>query len=144
MVSMSKATGTLGPRLQKQRQDETRYCENCGISFVWTREEQRQLADTPGADQVPLAPPLVCPGCRVLLAAAPRERGLVKWYHRRKGYGFVSRLGQPDLYVHRSMVEGGSLAPDDLIEFAVGANEQGPIADAVRVLDRVAVLDHTV
>lgn len=144
MVSMSKATGTLGQRQQKQRQDETRYCENCGISFVWTREEQRQLAATAAADQALLAPPLVCPGCRVLLAAAPRERGLVKWYHRRKGYGFVSRLDQPDLYVHRSMVAGGSLAPDDLIEFTVGANEQGPMADAVHVLDRVAVPEQTV
>jgi len=131
---MNKIAGPLRQRKQGQQQwqDETIYCENCGISFVWTREEQRQHAELSGDGQG--AEPHHCPGCRVLLAATPRERGLVKWYHRRKGYGFVSRQGKPDLYVHRSAVEEGNLAPDDLIEFSVGENAQGPMAEAVRIL----------
>lgn len=70
----------------------------------------------------------------MLLPSAPRARGLVKWYHRRKGYGFISRLGAPDLYVHRTAVDGEGLVADDLVEFAVGDNAQGPAAVAVRLL----------
>ncbi len=189
-------------------EDETCYCENCGISYVWTAEEQRtrtngtgksgaatadrQLensADVPASDgqasttqdaerssvtdstdqtpvfddtesantdaQMPrfsssrsiaqlstsetspeIGPPLYCPGCRQIIPAAGRQRGLVKWYNRRRGYGFITRHEADDLYVHRSALRRGHLAPDDLVEFAVGENRRGAVAAHVRILDR--------
>lgn len=139
---MSKSPGTPKQSANKQIHDETRYCENCGISFVWTREEQRQLSEQVQLGEAgdgSVAAPVYCAGCRVLLPPASRERGLVKWYHRRKGYGFISRLGAPDLYVHRSAIEAEKvdadlLATDDLVEFGVGHNAQGVAAEAVRLL----------
>lgn len=112
----------------EEPQDETRYCERCGISFLWSIEEQHQRDPAAGAV-------LYCAGCRQLLPPLGRERGMVKWYNRQKGYGFITRHQQPDLYVHRTAVEQGRLQPDQLVEFAVGANEQGPAATVVVVLE---------
>lgn len=112
-----------------QAQDETRYCERCGISFLWSIEEQHQW------DNREKASTRLCPGCRQLLPPPERERGLVKWYHRQKGYGFITRYNQPDLYVHRTVVHQGRLMPDSLVEFSMGENEQGPLAQAVVVLE---------
>ncbi|MEZ4734296.1 MAG: cold shock domain-containing protein [Caldilineaceae bacterium] len=112
-----------------QPQDETRYCERCGISFLWSIEEQHQRGD---GDKPATH---LCSGCRQLLPAAGRERGMVKWYHRQKGYGFLTRHNQPDLYVHRTAVRQGRLTADSLIEFSLGENEQGPMAQDVIVID---------
>ena len=113
-----------------QPQDETRYCDRCGISFLGSIEEQHQAESVTRSARF-------CAGCRQLLPPAERERGMVKWYNRQKGYGFITRHQQPDLYVHRTAVEQGRLQPDLLVEFAVGANEQGPVAEAVVVLEAV-------
>ena len=114
-----------------KQQDEILYCARCGISFVWTQEEQRQV-DGAGADK----PPLLCPGCRQLMPPADRARGMVKWYDPRKQYGFIVRAGQPDLYVHRSAVQSTRpLQPGDLVEFAVEATPRGPAADQVEIVE---------
>ncbi len=137
-------------RKGQQLQDETRYCENCGISFIWTLEEQRTDLDQeiiaeeqsgradastvaqPGA---PIVPPDDCPGCRHLLPAPGRERGLVKWYHRRKGYGFIVRNGSADIYVNRSALRRGHLMPGELVEFVLSQNQQGFMADDVTIIE---------
>ncbi len=112
------------------RHDETLYCARCGISFLWTVEEQKQ----PGAIE-----PLYCHGCRQLMPAAGRERGLVKWFDRRKHYGFIVRAGQPELYVHRSAVQSARLPrPGDLVEFGIETSERGPAAIAVTILESAA------
>lgn len=112
----------------EQLQDETRYCERCGISFLWSIEEQHQASalDKLSAQR--------CTGCRQLLPTPGRERGLVKWYHRHKGYGFITRYNEPDLYVHRAAVREGRLMQNDLVEFALGENQQGPAAQDVVVI----------
>lgn len=114
-------------KASEQVQDETRYCERCGISFLWSVEEQHQAEPSVGARY--------CAGCRQLLPPPGRARGMVKWYNRQKGYGFITRHQQPDLYVHRTAVRTGRLAPDLLVEFALGANQQGPAAQDVVVLE---------
>ncbi|MCS6828631.1 MAG: cold shock domain-containing protein [Caldilinea sp.] len=106
--------------------DEELYCARCGISFLWTQEEQRQS----GA-----AAPRHCPGCRQLMPAPGRERGLVKWFNRRKQYGFIVRAGQPEIYVHRNAVQGKRPPrPGDLVEFTVQQGERGVQAGDVRLL----------
>jgi CspA family cold shock protein len=114
---------------QNEQQDETRYCERCGISFLWSIEEQHQMK------QLDDAVAHHCPGCRQVLPPPARARGLVKWYNRQKGYGFITRYHQPELYVHRTAVHQGRLAPDDLVEFTLGENQQGPAAQDVVVLE---------
>ena len=107
------------------------YCERCGVSFLWTAEEQHQDAE-PGNVK-----PDHCPGCRLLLADSGRERGLVKWYNERKKYGFVTRTSGPEIFVHRSAFDGvDRVRPGDLVEFAVEEGEKGPMAVDVRLLAR--------
>lgn len=115
--------------------DQMLYCERCGISFLWTTEEQRQ--DWEG--ETPPTPVLCCPGCRQLLPAEHRERGLVKWYNHRKHYGFLTRSGEPDIFVHRSALrDSARLNPGDLVEFTVAEGERGPLATEVMRLSRSA------
>lgn len=116
----------------KRAQDDTRYCERCGISYIWTVEEQKQAA----ADEAGARPaPTLCPGCRALLPGPGRERGLVKWYNIRKRYGFLVRHGRPDLFVPAASLLGQKfLQTGDLVEFGVGRNNEGPIAQEVRVI----------
>ena len=116
---------------RRQMVDEMLFCERCAVSFLWTAEEQRQQAEQRSAK------PDRCPGCRMLLAASGRERGLVKWYNERKKYGFVTRTSGPEIFTHRSRFDGtGRVRPGDLVEFAVEEGEKGPMAVDVRLLAR--------
>ena len=113
--------------------DQVRYCERCGISFLWTAEEQRQ---TRAQENAPAMQPTHCPGCRLLIPAAGRERGLVKWYNHRKRYGFLVRRDQPEIFAHGSDIQDAtSLRPGDLVEFSVDKGERGPAAKEITIID---------
>lgn len=115
-------------------QDETRYCENCGISFIYTSEEQRRdERERAGGALIP--PPSHCPGCRALLPQAGRERGMVKWYSPRKRYGFVVRAGGSELFLPAASLAGRRLPQTgELVEFALGEHDGRPIAVDVTLL----------
>ena len=111
-------------------QDEILYCARCGISFVWSLEEQK-VQDA--------LQPRHCPACRHLLPTDGRERGLIKWYDRKKHYGFIVRAGQPDLYVRRTSLDGQRLPrPGDLVEFSVQESPRGPVAQSVVIVEPAA------
>jgi len=63
--------------------------------------------------------------------------GTVKWFNAEKGYGFISREGGADVFVHYSAIEGAgyrSLEEGQRVEFEVTQGQKGPQADAVRIV----------
>lgn len=112
------------------RTDSIRYCDRCGISFLWSSEEQAAAGAAPA--------PTHCAGCRALLPEPGRERGLVKWYNMRKRYGFIVRKDDAELFAHASDVEGPArLRPGDLVEFHVAGGERGPVAKEIRIVGHI-------
>lgn len=122
--------------MRTSTQDETLYCDHCGISFLWTGEEQRRSQQAKQENELELRPKR-CPGCRHLLPPTGFERGEVKWYNARKRYGFIVRANQPDIFVHRSALIGtGHLRTGDLVEFCVAETDEKLAARDVTVLAR--------
>jgi len=67
-------------------------------------------------------------------AAMARLTGTVKWFNDAKGYGFISREGGPDVFVHFSAIQGTgfkSLAEGDRVEFEIVQGQKEPQASDV-------------
>ena len=63
--------------------------------------------------------------------------GTVKFFNDEKGYGFISRDGEKDLFVHYSNIVGTgrrTLLADQQVEFEVAPGRKGDEAVNVRVL----------
>jgi CspA family cold shock protein len=57
-----------------------------------------------------------------------REIGTVKWFNASKGYGFISREGADDVFVHYSAIQGDgfrSLDEGQRVEFSVEQGNKG-------------------
>ena len=66
-----------------------------------------------------------------------RIQGTVKWFNAGKGFGFISREGGDDVFVHHSAIlaEGyRSLEEGQRVEFAVVQGPKGLQAASVTVL----------
>lgn len=100
-------------------------CAECDTPFVWTVGEQRAAE-----------PPTHCPACRRLAPAPGRQRGVVKWYSRGRGYGFITPLQGADLFVHKSGLAGETavLRVGQLVEFSVSHTPRGAQAEQVEAL----------
>jgi CspA family cold shock protein len=64
-----------------------------------------------------------------------RERGVVKWFNDKKGYGFISRESGKDIFVHHSSILSDgfrSLKDGDPVEFSVKQDDKGLAAVDVR------------
>lgn len=63
------------------------------------------------------------------------EKGKVKWFSERKGYGFITpEDGGDDLFIHRSNIaeEVSSLREDQAVEYETAEGRKGPEAVNVR------------
>ena len=64
-------------------------------------------------------------------------QGTVKFFNSEKGFGFISREGQDDVFVHYSNIEGDgykSLEESQMVEFEVGPGRKGDEAQNVRAI----------
>jgi len=60
--------------------------------------------------------------------ADDRFTGTVKWFSDGKGYGFITRNGGSDVFVHHSGIRVGgprSLNEGDQVEFSIETNPRG-------------------
>ena len=61
--------------------------------------------------------------------------GTVKWFNAEKGFGFISREGADDVFVHFSSIQGTgyrSLEEGQRVEFDVAPGRKGEEAQNVR------------
>ena len=66
-----------------------------------------------------------------------RESGTVKWFNSNKGYGFIQRSNNTDIFVHSNGIREKAevLKEGDQVEFTVIKGKKGLQADDVVVLD---------
>lgn len=65
-----------------------------------------------------------------------RQRGVVKWFDRKKGIGFIARVGAPDVFVHFMSIicVTRCLEKGEEVEFSVKSGSKGPAAvDVIRL-----------
>ncbi|MGA0036377.1 MAG: cold-shock protein [Ilumatobacteraceae bacterium] len=64
-------------------------------------------------------------------------KGTVKFFNDQKGFGFISRDGDEDLFVHFSNIVGSgrkTLVDGQEVEFEVGEGRKGPEAVDVKAI----------
>jgi CspA family cold shock protein len=63
--------------------------------------------------------------------------GTVKWFNDAKGFGFLSREGGPDVFVHHSDIRGEgfkSLTEGQKVQFEIVDSPKGPRAANVTAI----------
>jgi CspA family cold shock protein len=63
--------------------------------------------------------------------------GTVKWFNTSKGYGFISRPGGPDVFVHYTAIESEgfrNLEEGQKVEFDIEQGPKGLQAAAVKIV----------
>ena len=99
-------------------------CAVCGTRFVPV------AAETPER----------CPMCERIAPPPGRRRGVVKWYSRGKGYGFITPVEGADVFLHKSgLREGQAPRAGQLVEFAVGHGPRARQAVELEILTGPAV-----
>lgn len=112
------------------KHDQLLVCTSCQTQFLWTAVEQRENEIRP----------VYCPGCRVLLPAGERRRGVVKFYNGRKHWGFITQSDGGEVFFHRSGLainDGEPVHEGDLVEYAVEGSPRGPQAMNILLLQRI-------
>ncbi|WP_280258108.1 cold-shock protein [Nocardia wallacei] len=59
------------------------------------------------------------------------NEGVVRFFHQQKGYGFIQRPGEPDLFVHYTGLRDKDpswIRTGQRVRFGIKAGTQGPVA----------------
>lgn len=58
-----------------------------------------------------------------------REKGVIKRYYDGRGFGFIMRTGEPDVFFHVSQIASGDdenlIQPGALVEFEIQSTSKG-------------------
>jgi CspA family cold shock protein len=100
------------------------------------------LALLSGVIALTLAMPGKQPGATSIhpgsVTKSDKERGKVKWFSSRKGFGFITRQNGEEIFVHFRSISGDGhriLKEGQLVEFLVGKNDKGLQAEDVVALN---------
>ena len=61
-------------------------------------------------------------------------QGTIRWFNRKRGYGFIASPEGPDIFLHFSEIQGDSLknlTEGDVVEYELVKGEKGPKAAKV-------------
>ncbi|MBD3411216.1 MAG: cold-shock protein [Ignavibacteriales bacterium] len=67
-----------------------------------------------------------------------RITGAVKWFDAQKGFGFIQRPGDKDVFVHYKAIQGDgyrTLQEGQRVEFEIEDGAKGPQASNVNLID---------
>ncbi len=64
-------------------------------------------------------------------AAAQKKEGLIKFFNKAKGYGFLKETDGTELFVHITKCDG-EITKDDHVEYSVEEGKRGPQAINVK------------
>ena len=125
------ATGVVVSLLERSAtQSARRMLREVGIDAAVSAVDLGALNDAPAprpaaATVAPVAP----------VASAGRGRGVVKFFHGGRGYGFIDQGTGNDLFVHHTNVPSGeSLPVGAAVDFAVRPGRKGDEAHDVRLV----------
>jgi CspA family cold shock protein len=65
------------------------------------------------------------------------ERGTIKWFDARRGFGFIERPGEDDLFVHENAIQKSKnrrIAEGQPVRYLVGPGRRGPEARNVELV----------
>ena len=69
--------------------------------------------------------------------AGPKFEGKVKWYNEARGFGFIGRAGEPDVFMHVSALKKAGLPEikeNDPVRFRVEQTKRGPQATDIELV----------
>jgi superfamily II DNA/RNA helicase len=123
------ASGTVVSFVPRdQARDATRLGRSLGhrVDLVPPAPATLRSITLPGAGSAPIPP-----------AAPGVARGSIKWFDARRGFGFISRRGEDDLFVHTSAISAPKslrVEPGQLVDFEVAPGRRGDEARNVNLV----------
>lgn len=66
-----------------------------------------------------------------------KTHGTVKWYDRRKGYGYATRTGAAEVFLHYGAIQSDGvieLSPGQQIEFMLEQTQRGAVAHEIKLV----------
>lgn len=67
-----------------------------------------------------------------------REEGTVKWFDNKKGFGFIARTGESDVFVHFKAIKGDgykTLNEGQMVSFEVVEGRKGLQAENLQIIE---------